>query len=85
MTVFCSCEKRSIPDGGRKTSLTISYQKFRSSNSCLYVMASLLPQTQAAYTYWTNRDNGEIFTKEEQLNWNAQREAQNKSGSNANE
>lgn len=48
-------------------------------------MASLLPQTQAAYTYWTNRDNGEIFTKEEQLNWNAQREAQNKSGSNANE
>ncbi|KAG7368673.1 hypothetical protein IV203_031416 [Nitzschia inconspicua] len=33
----------------------------------------------AAYTYWTNRDNGEIFTKEEQLKWNAAKEAKSKS------
>lgn len=25
----------------------------------------------AGYTYWTNRDNGQTFTKEEQSKWNA--------------
>jgi hypothetical protein len=25
----------------------------------------------AAYTYWTNYDNGQTFTKEEQSKWNA--------------
>ena len=29
----------------------------------------------AAYTYWTNRDNGDIFTKEDQAKWNAKKEA----------
>jgi len=28
----------------------------------------------AAYTYWTNRDNGQVFTKEEQSRWNAVKE-----------
>ena len=28
----------------------------------------------AGYTYWTNRDNGQTFSKEEQSNWNAGKE-----------
>jgi hypothetical protein len=28
----------------------------------------------AAYTYWTNLDNGKAFTKEEQSKWNAAKE-----------
>jgi hypothetical protein len=37
---------------------------------------------QAAYTYWTNRDNGEIFTKEEQAKWNANKEAKTSTNTN---
>eukprot|EP00536_Pseudo-nitzschia_multiseries_P001960 jgi/Psemu1/4607/gm1.4607_g len=28
----------------------------------------------AAYTFWTNRDNGQVFTKEDQSKWNAAKE-----------
>ena len=30
----------------------------------------------AAYTYWTNYDNGQKFTKEDQSKWNAGKDVQ---------
>ena len=32
----------------------------------------------AAYTYWTNRENGQVFTKEDQTKWNASKEERNR-------